>query len=55
MINEWKKRDVFKNKDILKINLLLLIYFVGIRDGILVVKVFLVGDDKENVEFYLCE
>lgn len=51
MVNEWKKRDVFKNKNILKINLLVLIYFVGIRDGVYVVKVFLIGDGKGNVEF----
>lgn len=51
MVNEWKKRDVFKNKNILKINLLVLIYFVGIRDGVYVVNVFLIGDGKGNVEF----
>lgn len=28
-------------------------YFVGIRNGIYVVKVFLIGDDKEYVKDYL--
>lgn len=30
-------------------------YFVGIRDGVFVVKVFLIGDDKKDVKFYICE
>lgn len=55
MINEWKKRDVFKNKDILKTNPSLLTYLAGTRDGIPAVKVFLAGDDKENAELHLRE
>lgn len=51
MVIEWKKRDVFKNRNILKLNLLVLMYLVGIRKGVFVVKMFLIGDGKENIEF----
>lgn len=53
MVNEWKKRDVFKNKTILKTNPSVLTYLAGTRDGVHVVKVFLTGDGKGNAELQL--
>lgn len=35
--------------------LFVLMYLVGIRDGVDVVNVFLFGDDKKEVEINLCE
>lgn len=45
VVYEWKKRDIFKNKDVFKKYLFILMFFVGIRDGVFVVKVFLIGKD----------
>lgn len=53
VVNEWKKREVFKNKDFLKTNPSVLTYLAGTRDGVHVVKVFLTGDGKGNAEFQL--
>lgn len=53
MVIEWKKRDVFKNREILKSNPSVLTYLAGTRTGVPVVKVFLTGDDKENTELQL--
>lgn len=54
MIYEWKRRKVFKN-DFLKKFPSVLSYLAGTRDGAPVVKVFLTGDDKKDVKFYIRE
>lgn len=46
LVNEWKKRDILKNKDILNTHPSVQTYLAGTRNGIHVVKVFLTGDDK---------
>lgn len=53
MVIEWKKRDVFKNRNILKSNPSVLTYLAGTRKGVPVVKMFLTGDGKENTELQL--
>lgn len=53
MVNEWKKRDILKNKDILNTHPSVQTYLAGTRNGIHVVKVFLTGDDKEHAQDYL--
>lgn len=53
MVKEWKKKDMFKNKDILKKHPSVQTYLAGTRDGIHVVKVFLSGNDKKDAEVNL--
>lgn len=53
MVNEWKKRDILKNKDILNTHPSVQTYLAGTRNGIHVVKVFLTGDDKKHAQDYL--
>lgn len=55
VVNEWKKRDVFKGIDILKTHPSVLLHLAGTRDGVDVVKVFLSGDDKTEAEINLRE
>lgn len=53
MVHEWKKRNVFKNSAVLKKHPSVQTYIAGTRDGVHVVKVFLIGDDKTNAEIQL--
>lgn len=53
MVLEWKKRNVFKNSEILKKHPSVQTYIAGTRDGVDVVKVFLSGDDKTDAEVQL--
>lgn len=50
MVNEWKKRDILKNKGILNTHPSIQTYLAGTRNGIHVVKVFLTGDDKKHAQ-----
>lgn len=53
MVLEWKKRNVFKNSEILKKLPSVQTYIAGTRDGVHVVKVFLSGDDKTEAKVQL--
>lgn len=48
VVNEWKKKDILKNKGILNTHPSVQTYLAGTRDGVHVVKVFLSGNDKKD-------
>lgn len=48
VVHEWKKRDIFKNKDVLKKHTSILTFLAGTRDGVPVVKVFLTGKEQNK-------
>lgn len=50
VVHEWKKRDAFKDKNVLKNNPSIATFLAGTRNGVPVVKVFLTGDDEDNVK-----
>lgn len=50
MVHEWKKRDVFKNKNEFKNNPSIATFLAGTRNGVPIVKVFLTGNDKNSAE-----
>lgn len=50
MVHEWKKRDVFNKKIVLKDYPSIPTFLAGTRNGVPVVKVFLTGDDKDDVQ-----
>lgn len=56
MITEWKKRDeLHQFKEIFESNPSILTFLAGTRNGLPVVKVFLTGDDKKDVEIHVRE
>lgn len=56
VITEWKKRDeLHQFKEIFESNPSILTFLAGTRNGLPVVKVFLTGDDKKDVEIQLRE